>query len=225
MQNPTTALVGAIIVAGIIVAGAIIYTGKTPGEPQTAGLATEEADKPSMDTKGHALGNPDAELTLTNYFDINCGYCRKFHETMQQLIEKYGKDGKLKWISKHFALNPVSATEAEATECATDLAGEEMYWKFLEKIMTIEMPQQNTVINEMTKIAEELEINKNEFKSCLESGKFTSAIETMGREATSLGARGTPFSIMQTKSGKTETIPGALPYADMEQMIESLLAG
>jgi len=224
MNNSTTTIVGAIILAGVLIAGAVIYTKKpTSVEPQTAGVEGALRPENKITYNGHFIGNPDAGITLTNYFDINCGHCINFHKTMEALIEKHGKDGKLRWISKHFALNPVSAKEAEAVECATEIGGEEMYWKFLEKLMTTPMPTQNKVISEMIETAEELKINKDEFKTCLESGKYISSIEMSGQEAVSLGARGTPFSVIETRSGEKQIIPGALPFEEIEKIIEGLL--
>jgi protein-disulfide isomerase len=221
--------IGAIIFAGLLIAGAIIYVKKPPTKPvelaetQTAELPTPPKQTTMVRQNDHVLGNPNAELSLILYFDINCFHCRNFHQTMHQLMEEYGKDGKLKWVSRHFPLNPVSQKQAEATECAAELGGNEKFWEYLDKLMTLPAPSQENLINELTNLAGNMEINKKAFKQCMENEKYAEKIAQSQQEAVELGARGTPFSIVIDAHGKISQIPGALPYEQLKQIIDSNL--
>lgn len=235
-KNNKTPIIAAIITAGLLIAGAIIYT-KLPSKTQTADVSQpfqEQENKNQqaaqiwdiiepINQNDHVLGNPDAELTLVLYFDINCFHCRKFHETIHQLMEEYGKNGQLKWVSRHFPLNPVSQKEAEATECVAELGNNEKFWDYLDNLVSMPHLSQENLVSELTKLAVRTGINKNEFEECLESGKYTEKIKTTSQEAMGLGANGTPFSVIIDPNGKAAPIPGALTYEQMKEAIEIIL--
>jgi protein-disulfide isomerase len=72
------------------------------------------------------------------------------------------------------------------------------------------------------KIAQEVGVPKKAFASCIAENKFKSVIEKSEADADTLGARGTPFSVIVTKSGDTITIPGAVPKTYLEKIIDAL---
>lgn len=228
MENKKTALIGTIITIAvvIIIAGSFIIF-KNPAEApesQTAQLNPgEETTNPEPII--HVLGNPNAELSFAVYFDVNCGYCRAFHLIMKQIIEEYGKQGKLSWVSKHFPLNPISQKEAEAAECVGELGGEEKYWSYMDSLMEGAVdPNSTELATELADLAVNNNIDKAEFEQCLEEGGYASKIAKDQEEGLSLGIRGTPTWVI-TKNGKQiEIIPGALSYEDMKEKIESLLS-
>ncbi len=235
---------GAIIVAGVIIAGAILYTGKnTPSSNQPAGVANPTAGtqptQPSGDSANqaanqnilkvnqgeHVLGSPDAAVTLILYSDIVCPYCRQFHRTMQQAMNEYGKNGQLKWVYRHFpieSLHPTAEKEAEATECAAELGGNDKFWQYLDELNTNDVATANDLTAELTSLAKKLGLNETNFKTCLTSGKYAQKITASIQEAAQAGARGTPFGILVGPKGNTQ-IPGAVPYAQLKQMIDAML--
>lgn len=238
MENKNKlSVVGAIIAAGILIAGAIIYTNNPAADKQSAGLAEQKKETSQPTDKNpspenvqptnneHMLGNPDAPVTLILYSDIECPYCRQFHKTMHQLIDEYGKNGELKWIYRHFPLemlHPTAKIEAEATECAAELGGNEKFWQYLDDLSTNLIPKEN-IENELTKVAEKIGLDEVKFKECLTSGKYKQKIESSMQNAANDGARGTPYGIIINTSGEKTTVPGALPYEQMKQMIDQLL--
>lgn len=136
----------AIIIAGLIIAGAIFYERKSsPTKPavepttqdQTASVAPSPLDnlKP-LTEKDHLLGNPEAAVTLVLFSDLECFFCKRFHLTMKQLMDEYGKTGKLKVVFRHFPLDihPKAKNEAIATECSADLGGNEKFWQYLDRL-------------------------------------------------------------------------------------------
>src|SRR6185436_7093141 len=77
--------------------------------------------------KDHILGNPNAEVIMVEYSDLECPFCKEFHSTLRRVMNEYGKDGKVAWVYRHFpidSLHPKARKEAEATECAAELGGE-----------------------------------------------------------------------------------------------------
>lgn len=90
--------------------------------------------------KDHVYGNPQAELLIIEYSDPECPFCKRFHETMTQVMKEYGDAGKVAWVYRHFPLDSIHSKarhEAEAIECAGELGGNEKFWAYLNKLMEI----------------------------------------------------------------------------------------
>ena len=67
-------------------------------------------------------GNPDATVTIVEFSDFQCPFCKRFHPTARKIVETY--QGKVNWVYRHFPLNfhnPGAQKEAEASECANAL--------------------------------------------------------------------------------------------------------
>ncbi len=90
--------------------------------------------------KDHVFGNRGAELMIVEYSDPECPFCKRFHETMAQVMSEYGKQGKVAWVYRHFPLDAIHSKarkEAEAMECAGELGGNDKFWAYLNKLMEI----------------------------------------------------------------------------------------
>lgn len=225
---------GAILIAGLIIAGAIYYDRKSPatttGENQpgqTAGLSASPLDnlKPVTD-KDHVLGSPNAPVTLVLFSDLECFFCKRFHSTMKQIADEYGKTGKLKWVFRNFPLEQLHSkakNEAIASECAADLGGNDAFWKYVDRVFEITPSNNGLDPLELPKIAEYVGLNKIKFNACLTSGKFDQIIADNIDNGMKSGALGTPYSVLLGPNGKKTTIPGALPYADVKAAIDEML--
>ncbi len=226
--------------AGTIIASAIIFTNRnTQPANQPAGVLNPTVEEPANNPTSqpsnqdifevkagdHILGSPNATLTVILYSDIECPFCKRFHETMQQIMDEYGKNGKVKWIYRHFPLemlHPTAKKEAEATECAAELGGNEKFWQYLDELSTKDIVTTGDLTAELTRVAKKIGLDETKFKTCLASEKYKQSVEASSQEATKAGARGTPFGILVGPKGNTE-IPGALPYEQMKQMIDTML--
>ena len=236
---------GAIIIAGLIIAGALIYdrkpsvptdTGKNQpaaiGQNQPSGEPSPTADpaeniKPVTEND-HIIGSPNAPLTLILFTDLECPFCKRFHDTMKQVMNEYGKTGKLKWVFRNFPLEQLHSkakNEAIATECAADIGGNEKFWQYVDRLFEITPSNNGLDPSELPKIAEYIGLDKKQFESCLASGKFNQRIEENIKNAAESSIMGTPFSIVIGPNGKKSVIPGALPYSDVKKIIDEALAG
>lgn len=222
----------AIIIAGLIIAGAIYYDRKTPvgnapSQNQAAAPAASPLDnlKPITE-KDHALGNPDAPVTVVTFTDFECPFCKRFHITMKQIMNEYGPSGKVKWILREFPLPQLhskSKNEAVAAECAAELGGNDAFWKYLDRIFEITPSNNGLDPAELPKIAEYVGLEKTKFETCLASGKFDQLINEESQDAVNSGAQGTPYSVIVGSNGQKSVIPGALPYEQVKQAIEEML--
>ncbi len=225
---------GAIIIAGLIIAGAIYYDRKSPattiGEnqpAQTAGLSASPLDnlKPVTD-KDHVLGDPNAPVTLVLFSDLECSFCKRFHITIKQIMDEYGKTGKLKWVFRNLPLEQLHSkakNEAIASECAADLGGNDAFWKYVDRVFEITPSNNGLDPLELPKIAEYVGLNKAKFNACLTSGKFDQLIAENAEDGMKSGALGTPYAVILGPNGKKTAIPGALPYSDVKAAIDEML--
>lgn len=221
-----------IIIAAIVIAGALFVVNKGDS-PKTPGNGddqekTEEvaANMKPISEDDHILGNPNAEIIIVEYSDTECPFCKKFHETMHQVIDEYGKDGKVAWVYRHFPLAQLHSKaekEAEATECAFDQGGNTAFWTYTDKVYERTPSNNGLDPKELPKIAEEMGLNVAKFEECLDNGDNKKKVADSLADAFASGGRGTPHNIMLVGDERIE-IPGAQPFEKMKAAIDSVLA-
>lgn len=230
MNNKNLALPISIVIAGIIIAGTIYYTKKSASPANNTNpvpAQKQEIKGPKEITDDdHILGNPDATLTFILYTDLECPFCKKFNDTLNQMMDEYGKQGKVSLVFRHFPLDSLhtkSRKEAEATECAADLGGNEAFWKYVNRLFDITPSNDGLDPAELPKIAEYVGLDKNKFSDCLKSGKFANKVQGYYEDAVASGANGTPFFIIINKKGEKFPVSGAIPYQELKIALDQLL--
>lgn len=226
----------AIVIAGIIIAGSLFFTRKdySNQNQETKDLpaavlydkAEEEKILRPVTDSDHILGNPDAEITIIEFSDTECPFCKKFHESMNQLMEEYGKTGKVRWVYRHFPfvmLHSQSQKEAEATECAAELGGNAKFWEYINRLYEITPSNNGLDLNELPKIAEYVGISKDAFEECLKNGRHAQDVESDLKDAVNLGVQGTPYSIIIAKDGKQFPISGYVSFQQLKTAIDQLV--
>jgi protein-disulfide isomerase len=226
-QSQTLSIPIAIIIAGALVAGGIYFSGKgknvpAPADTNNAPTANANNIKP-IGATDHVLGNPKAQIILVEYSDIECPFCKQFHNTLHQLMNEYGKDGKLAWAFRHFPVHTNSIKEGEAVECAAEIGGNDAFWKYTDKIFARTTSNNGLDLALLPVIAEEIGLDAGKFSACLSSGKYASRIEQDRNDIIAAGAQGTPYSIIFAKGERIPITQGALPYADMKAIIDTIL--
>jgi protein-disulfide isomerase len=217
----------AIVLAGIIIAGAMYFNDGKKAEPvvpveYASGL---ELIRP-VSADDHVRGNPNAPIIIVEYSDTECPFCGRFHESMKQIISEYGKTGKVAWVYRHSPLDqlhPKSRLESVALECAGELGGNDKFWEYTDRIYAVTPANNGLDAAELPKIAEFVGLDVSKFNLCLTSGKYDAKIQADLQNAQATGGNGTPWSVLITKDGTKYPINGAQPYASIKQMIDSLL--
>ncbi|MDP2642212.1 MAG: DsbA family protein [bacterium] len=215
----------AIVVAGGFVAVAIYFGGSTPRP--SSGQATSpitEIDIAPVTEKDHILGSRGAELVIVEYSDTECPFCKVFHNTMKEVVGTYG--GEVSWVYRHFPiaqLHTKASKEAEATECANELGGNQAFWKYIDKLFETTNSNDSLDPSELPKIAAVVGLDVTTFNTCLSSGKYTEFINKSVEEAVKAGARGTPYSVIISKDGTKTIVNGAEPLASVKIKIDALL--
>ncbi len=216
-------LPGSILVAALLVSISLIYSaGKKSGGGLTAdigGDANQNQPKPVAVTlkpvsdSDHIYGNFSAPVKIVEFSDLECPFCKTFHPILKQTVAAY--NGKVAWVYRHYPLDqlhPKARKEAEASECANELGGNNKFWAYIGRLFEITPSNNGLDPAELPKIAEYVGLNKNEFEKCLASGKYAAFISEAVSEAGASGARGTPYAIVIAEDGRKFVIPGALPF-------------
>ena len=173
----------------------------------------------------YVRGDKNAPVTLIEYSDFECPFCKTFHPSVTKLLDEY--KGKLKMVYRHYPLSfhANAQKEAEASECVGSLGGASKFFEFGDKIF------QRTTANgtgfpleNLPKLAAELGVDQKKFQECLDSGKFAEKVQTDLAEGADAGVNGTPGSfILVDKTGKQSTIEGAQPYEVLKRAVEAAL--
>lgn len=225
----------AIIIAGALIAGAVIYN------PNSDASQRKGADNPNVAAEDssaklenlapitsadHIRGNPDAPVKIVEYSDTECPFCKRFHPTMQQVMDEYGDSGKVAWVYRHFPLDQLhkkARKEAEATECAAELGGNDGFWKYLDRLMEITPANDGLDPAELPNIAAYVGLDVQQFNTCLANGTYAQKVEAHVQNAIATGGNGTPWSIVVGPNGTKYPLSGAQPYQSVKQLIELAL--
>ncbi len=216
----------AIVIAGALIAGAVIYTRAPSGGVGIPTGSTKAANVEPISKSDHTLGNPNAPIVIVEYSDFECPFCKTFHATMHQVVNTYGKSGKVAWVYRHFPipqLHTKAYQESEASECAAELGGDDAFWKYADRIFALTPSNDGLDLALLPKIAEDIGLDRARFEQCLSSGTHRAKVEKMYNDAVAAGAQGTPQSYIFYKK---EIIPieGAQPFEALKAVIDSFLA-
>lgn len=227
----------AILVAGVIVAVSVIYAvGRNTVQPvspplakvsevvNNAGAVPDFKKVRPVSVDDHIFGDPNAPVKVVEFSDPECPFCKRFHETMHQILTDY--DGKVAWIYRHMPLDSLHSKarkEAEATECVAELGGNVKFWAYLDRIFQVTPSNDGLNPAELPRIAEYAGLDVAKFTACLVSGRYAAKIEASYQDGLASGGQGTPYSVVVKGSEPIGTIDGAYPYADVKTMIEAAL--
>jgi len=174
----------------------------------------------------HVYGDAAAPVTLIEYSDFECPYCKRFHDTAKQLVDRSG--GKVDLVYRHFPLdfhNPGAEKEAEASECVAELGGNVAFWKFADAVYTRTRSNgKGFPLENLPPLAVELGLDKDAFQKCLDSGRMAARVRYDLETGTKAGVQGTPGNILRNnRTGEVLAVPGAQPYERLNEAVQKLL--
>ena len=172
----------------------------------------------------HVRGNPDAPITLIEYSDFECPFCKRFHPTVNQLLENNPQ--KIRWVYRHFPLGfhePGASKQAEASECVADLSGNDAFWKYSDLIYKrTKSNGKGFPIANLKTLAVEIGVDGEAFAKCLDSGKFVEKVKKDIANGKKIGVTGTPAAFILNKKGDMRFIGGALPLGQIQALVDEL---
>jgi protein-disulfide isomerase len=189
---------------------------KAEDEPQFVHVA--------LDAREYALGRADAPLTLLEFTDYQCPYCRRFQAEAWPLIKKnYIDTGKLRFVVRDLPLQFHSSAlpAAEAAHCAGEQG---KFWEMHHALLSGDDPLADGGIDRR---ATQLGLDLERLHTCTRANRYQSAIERNVATAEALNVNGTPaFVLGRMANGGLEgqLVSGAQPYAEFDAAFKQLLA-
>ncbi len=167
-------------------------------------------------TKGFpTLGPADAPITLVEFSDYQCPFCRRWHqEVYEQLLAAY--PGKIRIVYRNLPLTSIHPDALGAAEAAMCAGEQDAYWPFHNKLFSSESLDKQTFLQ----YAQELSLNVDQFKTCITNEKYKDAITADSDFAINLGVRSTPTFFINGLA-----VVGAQPLEVFKQVIDKELAG
>ena len=198
------------------VAQAPTPTQPTPSANQPA--APSGPVKP-VSASDHVRGAKNAKVTLIEYSDFECPFCKSIVPTIDQALKDYPNDVRVVYRHYPLSFHQNAEKEAEASECVAELGGNDAFWAFHDKIY--ERTTSNGTgfaLADLGPLAKEIGVSQSAFQKCLDSGKYASAVATSEQEGADAGVQGTPATFINGK-----LVSGAVPYAQFKTMIDAAL--
>ena len=136
------------------------------------------------------LGNPEGDITVVEYFDYNCGWCKRALDEVNKLT---GADKNVRVVMKEFPIFGEHSTFAAKAALAS--IKQNKYWEFHTALMKA---KQVTTANTLT-IAESVGIDVEALKKEMDNPQYDKTIEENSRIAQALGMQGTPGFIVDSR--------------------------
>jgi len=234
-----------IFIAGFFIAGALLFSGGggNSGSSGAVGTAQQAPPAPSLPTansgnsdnvqpltaQDHIRGNLDAPVKIVEFSDTECPFCKRFHSTMQQVVEEYSDE--VVWVYRHFPLDSLhlkARREAAATELAAELGGNDAFWAYTDRLFEITPSNDGLELSQLVQIAKDVGLPQKPFQDLvdgndIQGGKFAQHIEENYQDSIASGGRGTPYTVIIAPNGDTFPISGAQPYSSFKATIDLAL--
>ncbi|MDO8517886.1 MAG: thioredoxin domain-containing protein [bacterium] len=214
----------AIIIAGVVIADAIVFAHMRPAAPAEAGAAVATVSATSVrppSAQDHIVGSPTAPIVLVEYSDFQCPFCSMIHPTLKKIVGESG--GKIAWVMRQFPLDsihPQANPAANAAECIAAQLGNTGFWKFADAIFA---NQQSISPAYYAQLAQQFGADMPQYNACFAASKYQTVIDADVAEAQAAGASGTPYTIvLNTRTNKAAPVSGALPEAQIMAVIKSV---
>jgi protein-disulfide isomerase len=172
-------------------------------------LVTNNAEAIFNDGYSWVGGNPEGDVTIVEFFDYRCSFCRRAHPEVMQLLEL---DGNIRYVAKEFPiLGENSLISSRFALAAREVAGDDAYEVAKESLIALNGDMDATVLR---RLAETLELDANAVIAAMDSDAITQQLAQTRALAQILQINGTPSFVMGD-----QLIRGYVPLDAMQQII------
>lgn len=157
-------------------------------------------------------GGAKAPVTIVQFTDYECGYCKSVEPTIDQVMKTYGEKVRLVVRNLPLTIHPAARPAAEAAACAN---AQGKFWEYHGKLFE----NQNALAEaQLKEYAQKLGLEGPKFEACLKERPFRAAIDKDLEDAADLGINGTPVFVVNGR-----ILFGALPFASFKEAIDDVL--
>lgn len=219
-----------IVMVALIIGGGIMFSRREYKAPEIISPAIDTGKKINIrpiTNSDHVYGNPNANVLMIVYSDLECPSCQGFHSTMKTIMSQYAKTGEVAWVYRHFPIekvHPNSMGAAIASECVASVAGENKFWEYIDELFT-KAPNSLLPANRR-EIAKNLGVDESKFDACLILESENQSIKDSladGRAIFEIDSNfGTPYIIFISRNGLQTQMSGNYELADVVEVINLL---
>ncbi|HKK97723.1 MAG TPA: DsbA family protein [Marivita sp.] len=172
-------------------------------------LVFANADEIFNDGYSWVGGNPDGDVTIVEFFDYRCGFCRRAHPEVQALLEA---DGNIRYVAKELPiLGENSVASARFALAVREVAGDEAYKEAGDALIALNADMEEPV---MRRLADTLGLDADAVIAAMDSEAVSDQLSQTRALAQTLQINGTPSFVMGD-----QMIRGYLPLEAMQEVI------
>ena len=164
--------------------------------------------------RGFTRGSKDAPVTIVEFSDFQCPFCKTATTTVKQILDKY--PGKVRLVFRDYPLASIHPQAPKAHEAARCAAEQGKFWEYHD-VLFERSPRLTP--QDLKQYAQELKLDAAAFDQCLDSGKFVAEVDKDFQEGLALGLTGTPSFFINGRQ-----IVGAQPLTAFQKIIDGELA-
>ncbi len=192
-----------------------------PGEPRKLGEKLYYVPVRADDAQ---IGPPDAKVTVIEYADFECGYCKKLFYSLTEVKKKYEDSDDVRFVFKHYPMNPSCNENVKNTRhrwaCGSAIAGEcarrqGRFWPMHDLMFK---NQHKLERKDLEYYASEVGLDLTEFKQCMRDPAAKQRVMDDARVGWAVDVKATPRTFINGRYLK-----GALPASTLERLIEKEL--
>src|SRR5579863_649361 len=173
-----------------------------------------QAPHVNIASAGHPwAGGKDAPVTVVEFSDFQCPYCRAAETPIKQLQAKYGDKIKLVYLDFPLGFHEHAMDAARAGQCA---AAQGKFWQYHDALFA---DQSKLAPVDLKATAAKIGLNSTQFAACYDKGTPDAAIRSTQAQGQSLGVTGTPTFFINGRE-----ITGAQPLDKFSAIIDEELA-
>lgn len=214
------------VIIGVVCAVVAIGIIAVVMNPDVTKANNPRSFKLSLDTRegSPVLGDASAPITIVEFGDYQCPFCKRWNESTKPAIEKDMIDsGKASLIYIDFPIiGPDSVTVHAGSYCAQEQG---LYWKYHDFMYASQGNENTGWANpeNIKKLASNIDgMDADSFGKCLDSKKYEKRVEDNKIIATKAGARSTPTFIIIGPDGGGQMVTGAQPYGVFKEIIDGM---
>ncbi len=173
---------------------------------------TDNRDALENDPSSPVAGNPKGDVTIVEFFDYSCGYCKKVMPAVIKIIEE---DKNIRLVFKEFPILGPNSVLASQAALAVHIISPDKYLQFHKALMEGHASSKDAIL----KVATDMGLKADEISAKMDSPEVQAILAKDKELAGKVGIRGTPaFTI------NGEFIPGAIDYDTFKEKVKAARA-
>jgi protein-disulfide isomerase len=174
----------------------------------------EEFSTPVVTERDHVFGPADAPVTVLEYGDYECPYCRGAFRDVHEMLDRY--QGKIRFVFRNFPIQQVHPHAEQAAEAAEAAAAQGRFWQMYELLL---QPYARLDNDALLDYAERIGLDLPRFRADITDQRYASKIDADVQEGLRNGVNQTPKFYVNGRR-----IDGKVPLENLEQEVRQAVA-